>query len=101
MKMTGVCSASSGREGVAELFLSCPIRRRDPKLTMDGLDVCPGLGGGFAVLAGPKGSKLRIDRNVGMEETGVCGRAKRTGVAAGLGWEVLSDLRRSWDTRDV
>ena len=99
--MTGVCSISCGRGWVTEFFLSYPIRRRDPKLTMDGLGVWAGVGGGCDVLPGAKGSKLRSERKDGMEEAGVCGKAKVTVVEAGLGWLVLSDLRRSWDTRDV
>lgn len=99
MAMTGVWSASCGR---VWFFLSCPIRRRDPKLTNDDFaGVWMGLGGGFDVLAGAKGSKLRIERKDGMDETGVCGKAKLTEVEAGLGWVVLSEARRNWDTRDV
>lgn len=101
MAMTGACSASCGCVWVAELFLSCVIRRRDPKLTKDGFGAWTGLVGGFDVLAGAKGSKLRSERKDGMDETGVCGKAKVTEVEAGLGWMVLSDVRRNWDTRDV
>lgn len=93
--MTGACSASCGRVCVTEVFLSCPSRLRDPKLTKDGFGVWMGLGGGLDVLAGAKGSKLRNERKDGMEETVVCGKV------AGPGRVVLSDVRRSWDTRDV
>jgi len=82
---------------VTEFFLSCPSRRRDPKLTKDDFCVGRGVDGGLEVLAGAKGSKLRIERKDGMEEMGVCGKVK---VEAGLGREVLSDVRRSWGTRD-
>ena len=68
---------------------------------MDGLDVCAMTVGVF-VLAGAKGSKLRIERKDGMDDgMGVCGTAEGTEVGAGVCWLVLSDLRRSWDTRDV
>lgn len=70
---------------MVEFFLSCVIRRRDPKLTKDGFDVWTVPGGGLDVLTGAKGSKLRIERKDGMEETGVCGKAKVTEVEAGLG----------------
>lgn len=80
---------------MVEHFLSCVIRRRDPKVTKDGFGGLAGLGGGLDVLPGAKGSKLRIERKDGMDETGVCGKAKVTEVEAGLGWMVLSDVRRN------
>lgn len=80
---------------MAEVFLSCVIRLKDPKLTKDGFGAWRGVSGGLDVLAGANGSKLRIERKDGMEEMDVCGEVE------GLGRVVLSDVRRSWDTRDV
>lgn len=77
------------------------MRRREPKLTKDGLGVWsgPGLGGGLDVLAGAKGSKLRIERKDEMDDdgAGVCGEIT---VLEG-GWLLLSEVRRKADETEL